>query len=317
MIVLLKLTIAGSDSGPFNLYSNVDGYTNAFKSNVSKVDLTAPLGYSTAVPYNTTIVRIKSTNACTNFIDITISPKNCSFIANATETTIIEPPTVSIPTVTIGTQTWMTKNLDVSTYRDGTPIPQLTTIESWFAGKFPTSVGQYNKPGAWCYYNNTVSNGTTYGKLYNWWAMKGIYDAASLADPNLRKQIAPLGWHVPTEAEWNTLAANLGGVNFAGAAMKSTGTKEAGTGLWLAPNSGATNSSGFTALPGGSRNDYYGTFTTINETAWFWINTEGTYGYQSFWGNGIVLYLNKGLSGTNTINYASKNNGFSIRLIKD
>lgn len=310
MIALLKLINAGLDAGPFNLYSNVDGYTTAFKSNVSRAELTSPLGYSIAAPYNTTIVRIKSTGVCPSIIDITLSPYNCSFIANTTETTIVEPPTVSIPTVTIGTQTWMTKNLDVSTYRDGTPIIQRSTQSDWLS--------RYNpKIGAWCYYNNTVSNGTTYGKLYNWWAMKGIYDAASLADPNLRKQIAPLGWHVPTQTEWNTLINNLGGNTVAGAAMKTTGTKEAGTGLWKTPNSGATNSSGFTGLPGGTRNESNGEFTKISELGWFWFNTEGTLGYQSFWGDGTGLYLANTSTYTNTINYVSKANGLSIRLIRD
>jgi uncharacterized protein (TIGR02145 family) len=317
MIALLKLINAGLDAGPFNLYSNVDGYTTAFKSNVSRAELTSPLGYSIAAPYNTTIVRIKSTGVCPSIIDITLSPYNCSFIANTTETIIIEPPVVSIPTVTIGTQTWMTKNLDVSTYRDGTPIPQATTREDWSTGKFPTSVGRYNKMGSWCYYNNTVSNGTTYGKLYNWWAMKGIYDAASLADPNLRKKIAPLGYHVPTQTEWNTLINNLGGNTVAGAAMKTTGTKEAGTGLWKTPNSGATNSSGFSALPGGILNNYDTSFGNIHEIGWFWFDTDGTYGYQSFWGDGVVLQLPNTNTYANTITYASKNSGVSIRLIKD
>lgn len=306
MIALLKLINAGLDAGPFNLYSNVDGYTTAFKSNVSRAELTSPLGYSIAAPYNTSIVRIKSTGVCPSIIDITLSPYNCSFIANTTETTIIEPPIVSIPTVTIGTQTWMTKNLDVSTYRDGTPIIQRSTKSDWLS--------RYNPAiGAWCYYNNTVSNGTKYGKLYNWWAMKGIYDAASLANPNLRKQIAPLGYHVPTEAEWNTLINYLG-PTLAGPALQSTGNLTAGTGLWNAPNTNSTNSTGFSAVPGGLRYELDGTFDRLGTVGWHWASTDGTPGYQSYWGNGVVYWISGSVQ---SFNYYSKNSGFSIRLIKD
>lgn len=97
--------------------------------------------------------------------------------------------------ITIGTQIWSNTNLDVTTYRDGTPIPQVTDPTAWV--NLTT--------GAWCYYNNDPANGAIYGKLYNWYAVAGIHDAASLNDPSLRKQLAPQGWHIPTDAEWTTL----------------------------------------------------------------------------------------------------------------
>ena len=79
--------------------------------------------------------------------------------------------------VTIGRQTWMQKNLNVSKYRDGTPIPQVTDPKKW----------ANLKTGAWCYYDNKTANGTIYGKLYNWYAVAGIYNGASLANKSLRK----------------------------------------------------------------------------------------------------------------------------------
>jgi uncharacterized protein (TIGR02145 family) len=103
--------------------------------------------------------------------------------------------------VTIGTQTWTTKNLDVATFRNGDAIPQAKTDEEWqAAGK--------NKQAAWCYYNNDPKNGTKYGKLYNWYA---VNDARGLA---------PAGWHVPTDQEWTVLSTFLGGEESAGEKMK-------------------------------------------------------------------------------------------------
>jgi len=130
-------------------------------------------------------------------------------------------------TVTIGTQVWMTKNLDVSTFRNGDPIPQAKTDEEW------VKAGD-NKQPAWCYYENDPANGAKYGKLYNWYA---VSDSRGLA---------PVGYHVPSDAEWTLLTDYLGGEEKAGDKMKSKqGWAEDGNG---------TNSSGFSGLPGGNRN---------------------------------------------------------------
>src|ERR1035437_8570614 len=139
------------------------------------------------------------------------------------------PPTppVSIPSVTICTQVWMLKNLDVSTYRNGDLIPKVTTTTAWDA----------LTTGAWRWCNNDPAMGVIYGKLYNWYVVN---------DP---RGLAPTGWHVPSDAEWTTLSTCLGGYAVAGGAMKETGTTH-----WTSPNTGATNSSGFTGLPGGGRN---------------------------------------------------------------
>lgn len=203
--------------------------------------------------------------------------------------------------VAICGKTWTKSNLNVSKYNDGTPIPQVTDPTAW--ANLTT--------GAWCYNNNDASNGPIYGKLYNWYAIAGIYDAASLADPTLRKQIAPTGWHVPTSGEWTSLINCLGGINIgnntysiAGGKMKVTGTT-----YWQAPNSGASNSSNFTALPGGDRN-YFGNFDGGSGTYGGWWSSTGTgnFGYQT-----SVNY-----NSANTIfSGIGKGSGSSVRCIKD
>jgi len=196
-----------------------------------------------------------------------------------------------LPTVTIGTQVWTTKNLDVTTYSDGTVIPQVTDPTQWAA----------LKTGAWCYYNNNATNDTTYGKLYNWYAVAGIHDT----DPNTpNKKLAPTGYHIPTDAEWTTLANFLGGASVAGGKMK-----EAGTTHWYSPNAAADNSSGFTGLPGGHR-IYYGPFYDDGNGGYWWSSTEGYAAeawYHTLWYGGGSLYRNN----------ASKIVGFSVRCLRD
>jgi len=149
-------------------------------------------------------------------------------------------------TVTIGTQVWMTKNLDVSTFRNGDPIPQAKTDEEW-------EKAGGNKQPAWCYYENDTANGAKYGKLYNWYAVRDS------------RGLAPVGYHIPSDAEWAILTDYLGGAEKAGAKMKSKqGWAEDGNG---------TNSSGFSGLPGGNR--YYGaTFNNIGKFGFWWSYTE-------------------------------------------
>ena len=183
----------------------------------------------------------------------------------------------SYPFITIGTQIWTSKNLDVSTYRNGDPIPQVTDFIQW----------QYLTTGAWCYYNNDDANGPIYGKLYNWYAV------------NDQRGLAPSGWHVSSNAEWSTLFSYLGNISTSGGKLKETGTSH-----WNSPNTGATNSTGFTGLPGGYRDDA-GSFSTPNTTTIWWTSTQG-YGRQ----------LNYNSAGS-VIFGASLVSGFSVRLIKD
>ncbi len=200
-----------------------------------------------------------------------------------------------LPNVTIGTQIWTSSNLDITTYRDGTPIPQVTDPTAWV--NLTT--------GAWCYYNNDSSNGTTYGKLYNWYAVAGIYNAASLDKPSLRKQFAPSGWHVPSNDEWTTLMTFLGGEVVSGGKMKETGTIH-----WMASNISYDNSSGFTGLPAGFRESNNGGFFLISNFGYWWSSsaTSTTFAISR------NLYFN-----TNQIytDYVNNSSGLSVRCIRD
>jgi uncharacterized protein (TIGR02145 family) len=208
-------------------------------------------------------------------------------------------PAAPLQSVTICNQVWSSKNLDVTTYSDGTPIPQVTDNTAWANLTI----------GAWCYYNNDPANGPIYGKLYNWYAIAGIYDAASLADPALRKKLAPTGWHVPAINEWNTLFDCLGGYLIAGGKMKETGTTH-----WFAPNVSATNVSNFTGLPGSYRNEFgpFETFWGIGKWGYFWSSTSigaGDYAYSCY----LSSDNEKAITATgNTIR-----RGNSLRLVQD
>ena len=179
--------------------------------------------------------------------------------------------------VKIGRQTWTTKNLDVTTYRNGDKIPQVQDANAW--AKLKT--------GAWCYYENDTANGTTYGKLYNWYAVK---------DP---RGLAPKGYHIPTNANWTILTDNLG--DEAGTKMKST------SGWYNDGNS--TNTSGFAGLPGGRRHDE-GNFYDIGDTGGWWSSSESNTYYA--WGR--FLFGSFGIVQTDG---SYKQSGYSVRCIKD
>ena len=199
-----------------------------------------------------------------------------------------------LPSVTIGTQVWTNKNLDVTTYRDGTPIPEVTDPTAWAA----------LTTGAWCFYDNDPANGAIYGKLYNWYAVAGIHDN----DPNTpNKILAPQGWHVPADSEWTILTTFLGGTYNSGGKMK-----EAGTTHWTSPNTGATNSTGFTGLPGGYRNIFGGDiFYNIYDAGAWWSSSE--YRPNDYW----IRYLYYDNGSDLFSSYADKTTGLSVRLIKD
>ncbi len=188
----------------------------------------------------------------------------------------------SLPAVQICNQVWTTINLDVTTYRNGDLIPQVTDLTAWTA----------LTTGAWCYYSNLSSYGDIYGKLYNWYAVN---------DP---RGLAPLGWHIPTDAEWTTLTTCLGGDPVAGGRMKATGTS-----LWLTPNTASTNSSGLAVLPGGYRNNN-GTFLNVANYGFWWSSTE--YDTEGAW----YRYLYYGDANARRLAHF-KTYGFSMRCVRD
>ena len=188
------------------------------------------------------------------------------------------------PDITIGSQTWTGCNLSIATYANGEIIPQVQDPTEW--SNLTT--------GAWCYYDNDgPANNNTYGKLYNWYAVN---------DP---RGLAPIGYHVPTEAECDTLISYAGGDTVAGGKLK-----EAGITHWNSPNTGATNEFCFTALPGGGRNNNGLVFFGITEGALFWTADEkdeqNGIEFNLFYGNGEV-----------SIGFDNKHNGYSVRLVKD
>lgn len=185
-------------------------------------------------------------------------------------------------TVTIGTQVWMVENLKVTHYRNGDPIPNVADSTVW--------VGLAT--GAYSDYNNTPGNSTTYGRIYNWHA---VGDS---------RNIAPLGWHVPTDAEWTTLTTTLGGTGVAGGRLK-----EAGTTHWSSPNTGATNETGFAAIPGGSRADD-GAFYSIGEFGTWLSSTQSDADFAWHRGMGYT-------SGSVSRGYGPKWYGFSVRCVRD
>jgi uncharacterized protein (TIGR02145 family) len=155
---------------------------------------------------------------------------------------------------------WSLANLNVAAYSDGTLIPEVTDPALW--GALET--------GAWCYYDNDPANGAIYGKMYNWYAVAGIHDAASLSNPALRKSLAPTGYHVTTSTESAALINCLGSF-VAGGKMKETGTTH-----WNAPNTGATNTSGLTFLPGGRLSVPSGPYLVMGNSGYWWTSSESS-----------------------------------------
>jgi len=178
-------------------------------------------------------------------------------------------------TVTIGTQTWFAENLKTTKYMDNTVIPLVTDNNIW---------SNLTTPG-YCWYNNDATNKSTYGALYNWYTVN-------------TGKLCPSGWRVPSDADWTILTTYLGGEGVAGVKLKETGTSH-----WTSPNTSATNTTGFTAVPGGFRNDF-GTFlylgshggwgsSTEDSTTGAWCRGMG-YNYNSV--NRIFSYKKDGLS---------------------
>jgi uncharacterized protein (TIGR02145 family) len=186
--------------------------------------------------------------------------------------------------VQIGTKCWFKENLNVGTMIPGSQeMANNSIIEKY------------------CY-NNDPANCATYGGLYQWNEMMQYSLVEDL------QGICPDGWHLPTDAEWTILTDFLGGELEAGGKMKATGTFEAGTGLWYAPNTGATNESGFTALPGGYRGT--GNFYDMGFFADFWSSTESNTG--AAWLR-FLYYLYAGVDANGGYKYL----GFSSRCLQD
>ena len=185
-------------------------------------------------------------------------------------------------TVAIGTQVWFKENLRTKKYRNGNNIIVKTNTTDT-----STLVGQM-----YYYLDDSLTNYSVYGALYNWKATQG-------------DSLCPSGWHVPTDADWTTLTTYLLGENVAGGKTKSVGTA-----YWNSPNTGATNESGFSALPGGSRGSG-GSFSNIRDYAFFWSATESD--YTTAW----YRALNSFNGNVDRYNFNDKSVGASVRCLKN
>jgi uncharacterized protein (TIGR02145 family) len=186
--------------------------------------------------------------------------------------------------VTIGTQVWMVENLKTTRYSNGdlvgTTTPATLDISSEATPKYQ-----------WAYDGNE-SNVATYGRLYTW------YTATD------SRNVCPIGWHVPSDAEWTTLTTYLGGEETASGKLKETGTAH-----WITPNTGATNESGFTARPSGYR-FFSGSYYTIGSNCFWWSSTEISTTNACFRG---ISYITNNVASSNF----GKQLGFSVRCIED
>jgi uncharacterized protein (TIGR02145 family) len=186
-------------------------------------------------------------------------------------------------TIQIGTQVWMAENLRVTKYSDGSSIPVVESENTWY----------YNTEGAYCLYSNGINYGTTFGALYNYYAVDD------------ERNICPTGWHIPTNAEWGVLGTYLGGESVAG-----TKLREAGITHWDYSDTGINNETGFSALPGGCRVQG---FHNIGFSGIWWSSTTQEY-------NTTVLIT--GISYSSTYLSVGKeavnlNAGMSVRCLKD
>jgi hypothetical protein len=185
--------------------------------------------------------------------------------------------------VKIGDQVWMSKNLDVNTFRNGDVIPEVKTNEDWYNASI-------SKKPAWCYYNNDPSNGEKFGKLYNWYAI------------NDSRGLAPIGWHIPSRSDWETLIDYLGGETVAGGYLKTKDGRK--------NKVGSIVESGFSGLLSGYR--YIGSsFGHVGEVAFWWSASDYLSTYV--WCCGVYYpYDIARLS-----NDCVKGAGLSVRCIQD
>jgi len=298
-----------ANAGPLNVgqfyYDDFSGEIIAILEFITTSNIPTPFNINIATeqstceaivcPTTTTTTTITPTTTTTTIAPTTTSTSTTSTTSTSSTTTTTTTICCQVADAFIGAQTWTGCNATVATYSDGTPIPQVSDPTAW----------QFLTTGAWCYYDNDPATECVYGKLYNWFAVAGVYDSASNANPALRKQFAPAGYHVPTQLEFNTLISTLGGSGIAGQALK-----EAGTTHWIT-NTGATNSSGFTALPGGNRTpDTFGTFYYKGSTGNFWsVTTSGP--FDAYF---LLIFGN-----TNNVSVYSdeRNFGRSVRFVKN
>ena len=185
-------------------------------------------------------------------------------------------------TIHIGAQVWLKQNLKVTHYNDGSAIPNVTG-------------SQWNSlaTGAYCYYDNNGGSNSIYGNLYNWFTV------------NDNRKLCPANWHVASNNEWDTLIMFLGGNFSSGGKLK-----EAGLVHWISPNTGATNESNFTAMPGGWRSITSGIYEEMGNKGYWWTSTVFNATLSNY---KMLLDSSEGL-GEGSV---TKRYGLSVRCILD
>ena len=275
--------------------SAITGYTvTSSPGGITATGATSPInvtGLTNGTSYTFSVV---ATNAIGNSSPSTASSAVTPSAPFPCGTTVQDIDLNTYNTVLIGSRCWTASNLKVTKYNDGTPIPDETANTAGWGGL--TS-------GARSDYTGAVSYIATYGYLYNWYAAAGVSTSGSTTFKN----ICPTGWHVPTKDEFVDIRIQSGGSTVAGGRMKSTGTS-----LWNSPNTGADNSSGFSAFPGGYR-DIDGSFKSIGNVAYFRTATESdpTNGWR------YILLHDSGQFVSNHISNVTKSVGGSVRCLKD
>lgn len=210
-----------------------------------------------------------------------ILTSSCTRTENQDPTSVTDIDGNVYSVIRIGNDLWMAENLRTTRYNDGTAITTGLSAADWAA----------NTSGAYVLYDNNPANNAIYGKLYNWYAVS-------------TDKLAPEGWHVATSADYDNLVDAIGGLSVAGGNAKSTSS------LWNAPNTGATNSSGFSGLPGGKASYLGANFTQLGTTGYWWCRDERNSGQADY------KVLQDDLASFNG-NAANKPFGYSVRCVRN
>jgi len=247
----------------------------------------------------------------TNGVTCASPPKTFTITVNPDADTVTDQNGNSYNYLSYGNQAWTVENAEMVTYRDGTPIPEVTDNAEW--ANLTT--------GAWCYYNNDE----TKPRLYNWYAVMGIHDPASLSNPSLRKEFAPEGWHVPTDAEWSTLENYLigSGYNYddtttgnkiAKAMASTTGWNSSTAAGAIGNYQSDNNDSAFNAYPLGYRGYWeQGSFVNNGNQALFWSSSS----FNDVLGWYFRLSFQFELSDLTMDDSIWKQGGMQVRFVRD
>lgn len=242
-----RLVSLGSENGAVNIIpENSPGYQG------KQID--SKSASAEVVMQYTTGDRLKLTSISGNYSSVVTDVPAASKTITFNFVACTDPDGNNYQTVTIGSQTWQAQNLRTTKLNDGAEIQLINNDAEWAAITSP-ALGWYN--------NNAATYKDLYGGYYNWYAIN-------------TGKLCPAGWRVPNNTDWNTLFSSLGGANVAGGRLKATGTT-----FWNAPNTGATNESGFTGLAGSTRSPS-GAFSLLKYIGTFWTTTQADQSYGFF-----------------------------------